>query len=107
MHFPPTLRYFHKNNARNIIYMAVLIFLKNLDLRKNTYSQTTSWRLNLRLMFVKVSGEQRFPDILLEYRRMKLPAPGLRMSINLRVTGRAAAPGWPGPELLLRPAAEC
>ena len=49
MYFSPTLRYFHKNNARNIIYMAVLIFLKNLDLRKNTYSPTTSWRLNLRL----------------------------------------------------------
>jgi cardiolipin synthase len=26
MHLPPTLRYFHKNNARNITYMAVLIF---------------------------------------------------------------------------------
>ncbi len=42
MHFSPTLRYFHKNNARNINYMAVLIFLKNLDLRKNTYSRTAS-----------------------------------------------------------------
>jgi hypothetical protein len=42
MHFLPTLRYFRKNNARNIIYMAVLIFPKNLDLEKNVYSQTAS-----------------------------------------------------------------
>ncbi len=42
MHFSPTLRYFHKNNARDIIYMTVLIFLKNLDLRINVYSQTAS-----------------------------------------------------------------
>ncbi len=42
MHFHPTLCYFHKNNARNITYMAVLIFPKNLDLRKNAYSRTTS-----------------------------------------------------------------
>ncbi len=42
MHFPSTLRYFYKNNARNINYMAVLIFLKNLDLRKNACSRTTS-----------------------------------------------------------------
>ncbi len=42
MHFFPTFRYFHKNNARNITYMAVLIFPKNLDLRKNTYSRTAS-----------------------------------------------------------------
>ena len=32
----------HINNARNIIYMTVLIFLKSLDLRKNVYSQTNS-----------------------------------------------------------------
>ncbi len=44
MHFPPTLRYYHKNNARNITYMAVLIFPKNLDLRKNVYSRTGSWQ---------------------------------------------------------------
>jgi hypothetical protein len=43
MHFSPTLRYFPKNNARNIAYMAVLIFRKNLDLRRNAYSQTASW----------------------------------------------------------------
>ncbi|MCP4343805.1 MAG: hypothetical protein GY799_34260, partial [Desulfobulbaceae bacterium] len=40
MHFSPTLRFFHKNNARNIAYMAVLIFLKNLDLKINAYSRT-------------------------------------------------------------------
>ncbi len=34
MHFSPTLRYFNENNARNINYMATLIFSKNLDLRK-------------------------------------------------------------------------
>ena len=42
MHFYPTLRYFHKNNARNITYMAALIFPKNLDLNKNAYSRTAS-----------------------------------------------------------------
>ncbi len=26
MHFPPTLRYYIKNNARHITYMPVLIF---------------------------------------------------------------------------------
>jgi len=46
MHFPPTLRYFHKNNARNINYMTVLIFLKNLDLRINAYSRTASWTIS-------------------------------------------------------------
>ncbi len=30
----PSSALFQKNNARNIIYMAVLIFLKCLDLRK-------------------------------------------------------------------------
>jgi hypothetical protein len=42
MHFHPTLRYFRKNNARNIVYMAALIFSENLDLNKNAYSQTSS-----------------------------------------------------------------
>jgi len=42
MHFSPTLRYFHKNNAHNITYMAVLIFPKNLNLRINAYSRTSS-----------------------------------------------------------------
>lgn len=42
MHFSPTLRFFHKNNARNITYMTALIFPKNLDLRKNAYSRTAS-----------------------------------------------------------------
>jgi len=42
MYFSPTLRYFHKNNAHNITHMVVLIFLKNLDLRKNAYSWTAS-----------------------------------------------------------------
>jgi len=43
MHFSPTLRYFQKNNARDINYMTVLIFPKNLDLRKNAYSRKASW----------------------------------------------------------------
>jgi len=49
MHPPPTLRYFHKNNAHNITYMAVLIFPKNLNLRqvsarlRDAYSRTSSW----------------------------------------------------------------
>ncbi len=34
MPFFPSSALFQKNNARNIIYMAVLIFLKCLDLRK-------------------------------------------------------------------------
>ncbi len=34
MHFTPTLRFFHKNNAQHIRYMLALIFLKNLDLRQ-------------------------------------------------------------------------
>jgi hypothetical protein len=42
MLFFPSSSLFQKNNARNIIYMAVLIFLKCLDLRKNVYSRTTS-----------------------------------------------------------------
>ncbi len=40
MHLAQTLRYFQKNNARNITYMAVLIFLKNLDFEQNAYSRT-------------------------------------------------------------------
>jgi hypothetical protein len=43
MSFFPSSALFQKNNARNIMYMAVLIFLKCLDLRKNDYSRTTSW----------------------------------------------------------------
>ncbi len=42
MYFIPTLRFFYKNKARNINYMAMRIFPKNLDLRKNTYSRTAS-----------------------------------------------------------------
>ncbi len=42
MYFFPTLRFFQKNNARNITYMTVLIFLKNLDLKINAYSRTAS-----------------------------------------------------------------
>jgi len=42
MHFCPILRYFHKNNARNINYMTVRIFLKNLDFNQNVYSRTSS-----------------------------------------------------------------
>ncbi len=43
MDFAQTLRYFQKKNyTRNITYMAVLIFLENLDFEQNTYSRTTS-----------------------------------------------------------------
>ena len=42
MPFAQPLRYFQKNNARNITYMAVLIFLKNLDFEQNAYSRTGS-----------------------------------------------------------------
>jgi hypothetical protein len=42
MPFSPSSSLFQKNNARNINYMAVLIFLKCLDLRKNIYSRTSS-----------------------------------------------------------------
>ncbi len=41
MDFAQTLRYFQKNNARNIMYMVVRIFLENLDFEQNTYSRTT------------------------------------------------------------------
>ncbi len=34
MHLAQTLRYSQKNNARNITYMAVLIFLENLDFKQ-------------------------------------------------------------------------
>ena len=42
MHFIQTLRYFPKNDARNIMHMAVLIFLENLDFEQNAYSRTSS-----------------------------------------------------------------
>jgi hypothetical protein len=42
MHFRPTLRYYQKNNARNIAYMAARIFSINLDLNKNAYYRTSS-----------------------------------------------------------------
>ncbi len=42
MPFFPNSVLFWKNNAHNINYMAVLIFSKCLDLRKNAYSRTTS-----------------------------------------------------------------
>ncbi len=42
MHFAQTLRYYQKNNARNIRYMVVLIFLENLDFKQNAYSRTSS-----------------------------------------------------------------
>jgi len=35
---------FFENNARNTRCMSVLIFKKCLDLRKNIYSRTSSWR---------------------------------------------------------------
>ena len=42
MHFAQTLRFFQKNNTRNITYMAVLIFSENLDFEQNAYSRTSS-----------------------------------------------------------------
>ena len=51
MHFSPTIRYFDKNNARNITYMTVLIFLENLDLRINAYSRTVSWDKSATKLF--------------------------------------------------------
>jgi len=45
MPFSPISALFDKNNARNIDYMAVLIFTKCLDLRKNFYSRTTSYEI--------------------------------------------------------------
>ncbi len=42
MYFAQTIRYFQKNNARNIMHMAVLIFLKNLGFEQNAYSRTSS-----------------------------------------------------------------
>ncbi len=48
MHFTQTLRYFQKNNClqvsvdSDITYMAVLIFLENLDFEQNAYSRTSS-----------------------------------------------------------------
>ncbi len=41
MPFFPSTALFQKNNARDIVYMAELIFLKCLDLRKNAYSRTS------------------------------------------------------------------
>jgi hypothetical protein len=49
MPFFPSSSLSQKNNARNIIYMAVLIFLKCLDLRKNVYTRTTSLGSPIRL----------------------------------------------------------
>jgi hypothetical protein len=57
MPFFPSSALFQKNNAEqvsvdsDIMYMAVLIFLKCLDLRKNTYSRTTSWEFLLHQAF--------------------------------------------------------
>ena len=51
MHFTQTLRYFQNNNARNIRYMAVLIFLENLDFEQNAYSRTSSYRTNVVIDF--------------------------------------------------------
>ena len=42
MPFLPNSSLFNENNARNIEYITVLIFMKCLDLRKNVYSRTTS-----------------------------------------------------------------
>ena len=42
MPFCPNSSLFQKNNARNIIHMAVLIFFKFLDFEQNTYSRTNS-----------------------------------------------------------------
>jgi hypothetical protein len=51
MPFFPSSASFQKNNARNINHMAVLIFLKFLDLRKNCYSRTAS--------LIKVSSRKK------------------------------------------------
>ncbi len=42
MPFCPNSSLFQKNNARNINYMSVLIFLKCLDFEQNVYSRTSS-----------------------------------------------------------------
>ncbi len=42
MTFCPNSSLFDKNNARNIIYMAALIFLKCLDFEQNAYSRSSS-----------------------------------------------------------------
>jgi len=43
MHFAQTLRYFQKINARNIKYMAALIFLETLDFEQNAHSRASSY----------------------------------------------------------------
>jgi len=43
MPFCPNSSELPKNNARNIKYMAVLIFWKFLDFEQNTYSRTSSY----------------------------------------------------------------
>jgi hypothetical protein len=54
MHFAQTLCYFQKNNARNITYMTVLIFLGNLNFRQNAYSRTSS---SLHQLFPMTVGD--------------------------------------------------
>jgi|GEM_PF-749158 len=57
MQFSPTLCYFHKNNVRNITYMTVLIFLKNLDLRIHAYSRTASWISNFYIKLLETTAK--------------------------------------------------
>jgi len=56
MPFFPSSSLFQKNNARNIIYMAVLIFLKCLDLRKNVYSRTASWAMKSAIFVLLIKS---------------------------------------------------
>jgi len=44
---------FYKNNALNIDHMAMRIFLKCLDLRKNVYSRTTSYAVGSVVFFAQ------------------------------------------------------
>ncbi len=48
MHFAQTLRYFQNNNACDITYMAVLIFLENLDFKQ--IAQTSKCLFSDRLL---------------------------------------------------------
>ena len=69
MHFAQTLRYFQKNNARNIAYMAVLIVLENLDFEQ--IAQTSKCLFSDKLLVHR--GKNNMCRILkTEYRYMEL-----------------------------------
>ncbi len=66
MHFPSTLRYFQKNNARNINYMTVLIFFEKPRFEKKclfsdsllgmyniSFSSTTDMEKSVREHYVR------------------------------------------------------